>query len=634
MCGILATYDPNGRLHAQTILNAAKSMSHRGPDHAGIWLSQDQTVGLAHRRLAITDINGGDQPLVSADGTIVASVNGELYGYKKIREELRQKGHHFKTESDSEIVIGLYQEYGLDFTKYLRGEFAFVLYDLKLKRLIAVRDRFGIKPLHYFIGRNGIFSVASEAKALLALGVPAAWDTYALFHASCLQYIPQDHSLFKNIYQLKPGHMLVHDSRNVVVTKYWDVDFPKDDEKTNLTDENLAAKTLESALKEAVTLRLQTDGPKVCFQVSGGIDSSIVAAMGAEALNVKTHCFTVSFPHNAYDETQAAARVAQHIGADFTSVPVGAVDVVNTLSDAVYYSEGLAINSHLAAKYILHQKIREAGYTIVLTGEGADEALAGYVHLKQDLLGNTVLGQGNADLVASGVHFPIGPGLDLNPVMHRLGYLPTFLKAKASIGFVMNGLLSKEWVHHFSPEQMITDFIQSIDVENQLTGRDHVNQSSYLWIKFAMANYILKTLGDGCEMAHSVEGRVPFLDHLFFDVAKRIPTNLKMKDGIQKHILRVVARNYLPEEVCLKPKQPFMAPPLSLVENRVGFEFINDVFHSQSFADMNIFDQTKAVRLLETTGDIDIEHQIAIEPIIMLMLSTYLIQNRFHLARP
>lgn len=634
MCGILAAYDPEGRLDTGAISKAAATMTHRGPDGAGVWLSPDRTVGLAHRRLAITDLKGGAQPLVSADGKIIATVNGELYGYKKIRDDLRRKGRVFKTETDSEIVIGLYQEYGLEFTRHLRGEFALVLYDLERKRLVAVRDRFGVKPLQYRTMPNGAFHAASEAKALLALGVPAAWDTYALFHASCLQYLPQDRTLFRDVRQLKPGHILVHDGRNAVISRYWDVDFPREEEKTDLTDENEAATDLESALKEAVSLRLQTDGPKVCFQLSGGIDSSMVAAMGAAALGVKTRCFTVSFPHAVYDETETAASVARHIGADFTSVPVGAADIVDALSDAVYYSEGLAINSHLAAKFILHKKIREAGYTIVLTGEGADEALAGYVHLKQDLLGADALRQGNADLVAAGVHFPIGPGLDLGPVMRRLGYLPTFLQAKASIGYVMNGLLVDGWAGGLTPEAIIGDFAASIDVEGQLAGRDKVNQSSYLWMKFAMANYILKTLGDGCEMAHGVEGRVPFLDHVFFDVAKHIPTALKIKDGVQKHVFRIAARRWLPEAVHAKPKQPFMAPPLSLVEDRVGWDFINDSFRSQAFADMGIFDPAKAAHLMADVRGMDIERQIAIEPIIMLMLSAYLAHDRFHLARP
>lgn len=634
MCGILAAYDPDGRLNAEALSKAAASMTHRGPDDAGAWLSPDGTVGLAHRRLAITDLAGGAQPLVSADGKIVATVNGELYGYKRIRDDLRRKGRVFRTETDSEIVIGLYQEYGLEFTRHLRGEFAFVLYDLERKRLIAVRDRFGVKPLQYRLGPKGAFYAASEAKALFALGVPAAWDAYALFHASCLQYTPQDRSLFKDIRQLKPGHMLVHDGRAPVISKYWDADFPREDEKTDLASEGAAAAALEAALKEAVTLRLQTDGPRVCFQLSGGIDSSMVAAMGAMALGAKTRCFTVSFPHAVYDETEAAARVARHVGADFTSVPVGAADIVGALSDAVYYSEGLAINSHLAAKYILHRKIREADYAIVLTGEGADEALAGYVHLKQDLLGTDALRQGNADLVAAGVHFPVGPGLDLGPVMRRLGYLPTFLQAKASIGYVMNGLLAEGWTGGLSPEGVIGDFAASIDADGQLAGRDKVTQSTYLWMKFALANYILKTLGDGCEMAHSVEGRVPFLDHVFFDVAKRIPTALKIKDGVQKHILRVVARGYLPEDVYAKPKQPFMAPPLSLIEDRAGWEFINDSFRSRAFADMGVFDPVKAAGLAEEARGMDIERQIAIEPVIMLMLSAYLVHDRFHLTRP
>ena len=633
MCGIVAIFSTSGRIAREQLLSATRALAHRGPDGEGIWISENKNVGLGHRRLSIVDPRGGKQPIVSHDGNIVATVNGELYDYKKIRSALQAKGHIFRTQSDSEIALYLYQEYGLNFVDYLRGEFALVLYDKRKNRIIAARDRFGIKPLQYHLDAKGILYIASEAKAIFASGVKAVWDKYALYHSCSLQYVPQDRTLFKDIYQLKPGHILIYDGAKLTIKKYWDLDFPKEsDEKFKKYDENKIAGRLEDLLQESVALRLQTDGAKYCSHLSGGIDSAMVAALAARLGNQKLRCFTVSFPHGSYDETELAKSLASYIGAEFTPVVVGAADIVETISDAVYYSEGMAINSHLAAKYILNKEIKKAGYEIALTGEGSDESLAGYIHLRADLLGGMPEEIKQSEGIVGGVHLPSGQSLDLEIIKEKLGYIPTFLQAKGSIGHVMNNLLSPAFKEYYSADKIVVDFINSVDIRNQLKGRHKVNQSSYLWIKFTLANYILKTLGDGTEMANSIEGRVPFLDHKFFEFVRTIPMSLKIKNDIQKYILRKIARKYIPKEIYERPKQAFMAPPLSLLRDKRGINFIHDSFNSRAFGNMGFFDQKKVNKLIDGLPDMEMKQQIALEPAIMLMLSAFLIHKRFQLS--
>ena len=632
MCGIVGVFNPFSRISETRLSLANKALIHRGPDGDGIWISKNGSAGLGHRRLAIIDPEEGVQPLISADGNIAASVNGEFYGYKKIKKDLQNKGYVFKTRSDSEILLYLYQEYGLKLFNHLRGEFAFVLYDQKRNQLVAGRDRFGIKPLQYYLGADKTIYVASEAKAIFAAGVRAEWDLYALYHSFSLQYLPQDRTVFRGVYQLKPGHVLVYKDSGLKIKKYWDLDLPTEaEEKKKKYDEAGVIRELENLLKESVSVRLQTDGAKYCAQVSGGIDSAIIAALAAQTGKQRMHCFTVAFPHDLYDESAKAKKLAKYIGADFTPILVDSSDIVDVISDASYYSEGMAINSHISAKFILNREIKKAGYKIALTGEGADESFAGYIHLKKDLLGDIPVAASHGEQVAMGVHLASGESIDLGRIKKSLGYLPAFLEAKGSIGHTLHSLFTPQFKEIYSVGKITSDFVSSLDIIKQLKKRSRVNQSSYLWTKFALANSILKTLGDGCEMANSIEGRVPFLDHKVFEFVKNIPISLKIKGEVQKYVLREMAKKYVPKEIYEQPKQPFMAPPLSLLKDKTGMRFLMDCFTSQEFKEMGFFDQNKVLKLARNLDKMEMKKQIALEPVVMLMASALLIKKNFNL---
>jgi asparagine synthase (glutamine-hydrolysing) len=630
MCGIIADHRPGGGVDACVLRKALAVLRHRGPDGEGMWLSPDGRVGLGHVRLAVIDPLHSPQPIAGEDERCWIVVNGEFYDHEAIRQDLMRRGHRFRTGGDSEIALHLYEEHGAGFLHHLRGEFSLVLWDDRRGRLLAARDRFGIKPLCYHHA-GGRLVLASEAKALFALGVRAAWDEEAFFQAAAMQYVPPDRTLFAGVRQLRPGHYLLAEGERVDVASYWDMDYPPEEGKSLVSFAEQAGE-LRRRLDEAVRLRLRADVP-VCYHLSGGLDSTGVIALASRHLDHPPVCFTVGFDRAGYDELEMARESADHLHAVLHPVVVRQADLLEHLSDAVYFSEGLAINGHLPAKYLLARAIRRAGYRVVLSGEGADEILGGYAHLKQDML---EAGAGNETSVANlrarntvmaGIHLPEGEGLPLDAVDEVLGYVPTFLRAKATLGLRMRALLREDFLRRFSQCDPYRAFLDCFDVPGQLVGRHRVDASSYLWSKSSLANYILRTLGDGTEMAHAVEGRLPFLDHPFFEHVRRLPASVKIHQGTEKYILREALADVLPEAVRRRAKHPFTAPPLSAS----GGAFVEDVMRSRTFAEVPFFAADSAIALLDRLPSLPERERIATDPVLMLMLTACLLQERFGL---
>lgn len=637
MCGITGIYATTVPASLERLKKGADALTHRGPDGEGFYLAPNRVAGLGHRRLSIVDLSTGSQPITSEDGRKHIVVNGEFYGHADIRRDLEARGHVFRTKSDSEIALHLYEEYGTGCLEYLRGEFAFILWDEDKQLMFAARDRFGIKPLCY-TEYNGQLLLGSEAKALFAMGVPAAWDEYSFFHSTQLQYTPQDRTLFKNVFQLKPGHALLAKGGRVETFKYWDMDFLPEDQ-TDKGSEKELIEAFSAEFEQSIRLRLMADVP-VCFHLSGGLDSASVLGMAASITGKQLDAFTVSFGHEGYDELPIAEEMAKHRGARLHAVHVSQEDLVRELPDAVYYGEGLAINGHLAAKFMLNRAIRRAGFKVALTGEGSDEILAGYPHLRQDMLrgaaSNDVAAGEMARLYATntasaGVQMAMGAQLPTGAVSAELGYTPAFLEAKASLGSRVAGVLSDSFSAQFARTDAYADLMAASPLAEQLKGRHVVNQSSWLWSKTALANYILRTLGDGMEMAQSVEGRLPFLDHKLFALARRLPLGMKIKGMTEKYVLREAAKPHITETIYKRQKHPFMAPPVAAHANDALTSMIADTVAAKSFASLPFFDQKKAAATLRRLPDMPAAERSAMEPVLMTMLTSHMLQQEFKL---
>jgi asparagine synthase (glutamine-hydrolysing) len=558
-------------------------------------------------------VPGGRQPLASEDGAVRLVMNGELYATAPLREALEARGHAFATKLDSEVLVHLYEERGLFAVTALRGEFAFVLWDARRARLVAARDRFGVKPLAW-TEHEGALWLASQAKALFAAGVPAAWDEDALFQAASAQYTLPGTTLFRGVRELQPGHLLLAQRGRVEIRRYWDMDYPA--ESTHAEAPLLG---FRARFEDAVRARLSADVP-IAFQLSGGIDSSAVAAVASEARGGPVDCFTAAFSDRAYDERALAREVAEHLGARLHVVAVEAADVVRDLPHAIAAGEGLVINAHAAAKYALSRAARDAGFKVVLTGEGADEVLAGYAHLRADL---GLSPAGNA--ASRGIMLPCGDALPLGAVEARLGYVPTWLAAKATFGHRVRGILEGAWVRAFARDPFDA-LLDRVDVDGQLAGRGRVEQSSYLWCKLALESYILRTLGDGMEMAHGIEGRLPFLDHELFAWLRAVPTSLKIEGGVEKALLRRAMRGRLPETVLRREKHPFLAPPFFVAAESPLPELLLDLARAVPF-----FDRAKIEELVRRVPAMTAPERTAVDPVLFFALSACVLQTSFRL---
>ena len=382
MCGFIAAQLATPWLTSERLATALATIAHRGPDGSASWFSPDRLSALGHVRLSIIGLSNGDQPIGHARGDLNLVVNGEFYGFKAIRENLRAKGYHFITESDSEIALHLYDEYGMAFTDHLRGEFAAVLADRRSGELIAVRDRFGIKPLFYAI-HNGDVLFASEIKALLALGVPARWDHAAVL--ADMAHVRTNSSMFADIHQVPPGCVAIAKDGNLQIRRYWSQDYPT---AAVLGEESRSeAEIVEgfrAVLDDAVNERLTADVEVACY-LSGGLDSSAVLGLAQAKLDRPIRAFTIKF-EGEWDESPLARRTAEFTGSNYVEVPVSPRDMADALEDTVWHGEKPIFNANSAAKFLLSKAVRDAGIKVVFTGEGADEMLAGYPGERRDTI--------------------------------------------------------------------------------------------------------------------------------------------------------------------------------------------------------------------------------------------------------
>jgi asparagine synthase (glutamine-hydrolysing) len=601
-------------------------------------VAQDAGVGLGHTRLAIVDVPGGRQPMANEDGSIQAVVNGEFYGWASLRAELESRGHRFRSHCDSELLVHLYEEEGIDCLEGLRGEFAFVLWDQKRGRLFAARDRFGVKPLVFGRGPRGQLGIASEAKALFAMGFPASWDVPAFAQVASHQYLAPGQTLFAGISMLRPGHYLLAEGESVREECYWSLDYPRAREESR-SDAHYA-REIRDLLEESVRLRLQGDHPVACY-LSGGIDSSATAALAARFAHGPVSCFGIAFEEAAYDEHEDAAAFARSIGADFHPVPVAHDDIVLSLAEAVRFSEGLCINGQLSAKFLLSKATAAAGFKSVLVGEGADELFCGYSHLQRDYLASRARA-GDLDARArlalveeeaklqSGVMFPSGPAPS-HPSFEGLSAVPSALVAKLQTGARMQRFLSDEFLAVGATEGALPRFLGDSSIAPEIVGRHPVDQAAILWMRSALSTYILKTLGDGTEMAHSIEGRVPYLDHKLFEFARGIPASSKLRGGVAKSILRRACAGLLPEALRQRPKRPLLAPPIAGRRGTQGWEMALDLVHSQSFRDQPFWSAPRLGAWMASMHDADEVVRRAADPIVMLALSTHALQQAFSL---
>lgn len=608
MCGIIGIFGEGLQAYKDNMPRALTSLNHRGPDEHGVWTSTDQRAMLGHTRLSIIDLPGGHQPLQSCDGNIVAVVNGELYDYQRIRADLQNWGYTFKTDSDSEILLGLYARYGVSCLDHMRGEFAFILWDKRNRWTFAARDRFGIKPLFYTNYKGTLF-FASEVKALKELGVPMKWDPVQFYQA--INMAPSmDGTLFDGVRQIPSGHYLVKswDAQDMHIQKYWDFDYPKQEDRQDC-DETEAIEGFQSLFKEAVSLRLKADVPVACY-LSGGLDSCSILGFAQELSAQTVHSFTLTFDHEDYNEALQAEEMASFAGSPYHPIPITQKEIAENWHQAVLQAERFLFNGHGVAKFLLSKAVHEAGLKVVLTGEGSDEIFGGYAHFRQDeIIHGSQWQEHEKDQMLTELNLrnKISQGLLLGEtelyeqaqITARLGYIPGWFKGFAEQNKLAQKILSNDFLQKNQERNPLLYLLSQCDL-SQVKGRAKLDQSLYLWSKAVLPYYLLTVLGDRMEMAHSIEGRLPFLDHKVVEYVVKIPPNLKIKKLTEKYLLREAAKPFITKTIYERQKHPFLAPP-SRAENQVPhmLDLIQDTLRSDSIKKIPFVDQGKVIKFLD-----------------------------------
>lgn len=618
MCGIFAART-NRPLAAEKIESALASLYHRGPDGNGTWTSRDRTTLLGHTRLSIIGLNNGDQPMSSEDDALHMVVNGEFYGYKAVRADLQRKGHVFQTESDSEIALHLYRRMGMAMMPQLRGEFAVVIADQRSGEMIGIRDRFGIKPLYYAKIDGEVF-FASEIKALLALGVPAKWDWTAT--ASGLSH-PNDETYFAGIHAVAPGTYVIAKNGETRAYTYWDWEFPTAEElNADSRSEEEVTADFHAVLKEAVDERQIADVEVACY-LSGGIDSCAVLGLAQKEMDRPIRAFTLTFEDALYNEADIAKAQAEFIGAEYNPIPITGRDIADSFAETVWHCETAFFNGHSVSKFLLSKTVRHAGIKVVFTGEGADEMLGGYPFYRVDAVkGNPNLSDAEKSAVFDEIFAanPANRAIMLpdagdSPVtrvlQNRFGWIPATLIASAGLSFG-GDLYRDSLVSEIDGRVLIDRALDRMPLSQRLDGRDNLNQSLYLGAKLTLPNMILNYLGDRMEMAHSIEGRVPFLDHKVAETAARIPLDMKIKGIREKHVLREATKHVLIPEVYDRQKHPFMSAP-ARDQNDPLIGFLRDSFASQAAKDQPIYDHKRIETLIDTLDDLPVDQKVGVE---------------------
>jgi asparagine synthase (glutamine-hydrolysing) len=618
MCGVVAIFSRRKPIEPDILARATDRLRHRGPDGEGFWFSPDRRIGLGHRRLSIIDLATGDQPIASEDAQTHIVVNGEFYGYDSIQRELEASGHLLRTRSDSEIALHLYEDLGVECLRRLRGEFAFVLWDERNRTVFAARDRFGIKPLFYAWHDETLF-IASEVKALFAAGVPARWDTESFYNA-LTSAGGQARTLFAGIRQIPPGHHLIATQDQIRIVQYWDFNFRIERfPPPQRSDEDWAA-AFRSALDEAVRIRLRADVPVACY-LSGGIDSSAILGLAAKHQSRPIHAFNISFDSPRYDEQEIAREMAAVAGAEFVTVPARQDDLADHFADAIEHAEMLCSNAHGVAKYLLSRVVRDAGFKVALTGEGADEILAGYGEFRFDMRSQVA--------VPPTVGGAVAP---LDTVRKRLGFAPYWMETQAAAARSVQVFMAKEFLQRFPRIDCYRSFISEINVPAQLAGRHPLNQSLYLCSKSRLPNYILTMLSDRMEMAHSVEGRLPFLDHHLVELMSAQPVSQKIRGTTEKFVLREATRDVVSDTVYRRPKHIFRAPPAALRHGEGLNSLIQDMLRGPALAAIPYLDQKRIVAFLDRLPSFDDKMLVRSDPVLMRLASACVLQQRFRLA--
>ncbi|UFS69147.1 asparagine synthase (glutamine-hydrolyzing) [Geomonas sp. RF6] len=573
MCGISGVFD-SGPDREELVCRMISALQYRGPDETGLYLDDD--VALGHCRLSIVGLDDGIQPIGNETGTLWIVYNGEVFNYPELREELQKKGHLFRTGTDTEVLIHLYEEYGVEGLAKVNGQFAFAIWDRGKKELLIARDRVGIRPLFYH-RRGDRVLFASEMKALFAdPSVPREIDPVALHQIFTLWTTVSPATVFRGVYELPPGHyQIIRKGKAEAPRPFWAIPYatPENRFRGSFAE---AMEELKALLHDAIRIRLRADVPVGAY-LSGGLDSSIITAVIARNFNNRLRTFSLRFQEEAFDETPYQREMAAHLGTDHRELLISSATIRDNFPQVIWHCETPLLRTAPVPMYLLSGLVRGNNFKVVLTGEGADEVFGGYDIFKEGKIRRFWCRRPDSKM---------RPRLleKLHPYIFRDARSRAMLQSFYAVSpeeladpfFSHRVRWKNTGKNHTFFSQDVMERAAGYDLEGALlqqlpegfSRRDPLAQAQFLEMTLFLSNYLLSSQGDRVAMGNSLELRVPFLDYRVIDFAMRLPPAWKIRALDEKHILKRAFRDLVPQRILSRPKHPYRAP-------------IRDVFFAQ-----------------------------------------------------
>lgn len=605
MCGIAGFYgDINKKQSVSTLKHMLTRIKHRGPDQSGVYVSD--YVGLGSVRLSIIDLSSGTMPISNQDNSLWIVFNGEIYNHMELREDLIQKNHSFKTRSDTEVILHLYEEYGPECLKKLNGQFAIAIWDKHKEELFLARDRVGIRPLFYTQTKSA-FVFASEIKAFMEYPeVSLKFSNKALSEYVTFWTALSPNTVFENVFEVPPGTYMLVNHKGIKSNTYWELPIVKPN-AYNFTTVEEAATAFENIFLDSIKLRLRADVPVAAY-LSGGIDSSITTSFIKQVSPNRLKTFSIGFTETDFDESAYQNIAASYFKTEHSSVTCSEQDISNYFKEVVWFAEAPLLRTAPTPMGLLSKNVRDHNIKVVITGEGADELLGGYNIFKE----------------AKIKHFwAKDPQSKLRPMLLKrlYPYLPQINKASSNMlkmffGYKLTETNSPIYSHllrwhntsriknYFSDtiKETIKDYNPIAEVEekleSKLSGYDYLTKAQWLEIHLFMSGYLLSSQGDRMGMANSIEGRYPFLDHRVIEFCMALHPDLKLHGLNEKYLLKKMMKDRLPDAILNRSKQAYRAPIRSLFASETLPEYLKTMLSEQRLTEFGVFNVEHVKTLL------------------------------------
>jgi len=610
MCGIAGIVSIDGAA-APPALDAlermAGALSHRGPDEFGLY--RDPHAGLAHARLSIIDLSTGQQPLTNETGSIWIAFNGEIFNYLELRADLERAGHRFKTRSDTEVIVHAYEEWGVEAFRKFNGQWALALWDSAQRELVLARDPFGVRPL-YLAHHGGRLFFASEIKAIFAAdaSIPRRIDPRGIDQIFTFWTTIAPQTVFDGVEEMEPGTTRVYGAGGVRRARCWEPSFPGSEAAHFDGTVEDAAEAVRAALENATSLRMLRADVPVGSYLSGGLDSSLVAALGLRAKGSRFSTFSLRFEDAEYDETEHQRAMAEYLGSDHHEVLVSRHDIARVFPDVIRHTERPVLRTAPAPLYLLSRLVHEAGIKVVLTGEGADEMFAGYDLFREAKVRRFWARQPQSAWRPRLLE-RLYPYLERSPVSQRaiarqffgqhladaplpgFGHEPRWRGAAA-----LKRLLSADVLAATRGVDAVAALRASLP--EAFGSWTPLAQDQYLEVHTLLSGYLLSSQGDRMLMANSVEGRFPFLDRQVAALAESLPPAFKLRVLDEKHVLKRAATTLVPPSILARKKQPYRAPDALSFAADEARDWIDEVASARAVAEAGVFNPTAATSVI------------------------------------